>query len=115
MMRGNGSRTGNLISITIIVVAKMILNSKLYSIFCITFIPEQHDSDSVISEYNIRQECKEDELCKYKKYVPKVPMKGNFPDAIGWWKKIRSVSGVFPLVPVVYGNISLGRTDAVLF
>lgn len=46
----------------------------------------EHESDSVLSETDIRQECKE-ELRKYKKCIPKVPSKGNFPDPIAWWKK----------------------------
>jgi hypothetical protein len=46
----------------------------------------EHESDSVLSETDIRQECKE-ELRKCKKYIPEVPSKGKFPDPIAWWKK----------------------------
>jgi hypothetical protein len=45
-----------------------------------------HESDSVLSENDIRQECKE-ELRKYKKCVPRVPTRNKFPDPIAWWKK----------------------------
>ena len=37
------------------------------------------DSDSVLYATNIRQGCK-DELCKYKGYVPRVPIRNRFPD-----------------------------------
>jgi hypothetical protein len=37
------------------------------------------DSDSVLYATDIRQGCK-DELCKYKGYVPRVPIRNCFPD-----------------------------------
>jgi hypothetical protein len=46
----------------------------------------EQDDNSLSSEYSIREECK-DELRNYKRNVARVPMKGKFPDAIGWWKK----------------------------
>jgi len=46
----------------------------------------EQDDNSLSSEYSIREECK-DELRNYKCNVARVPMKGKFPDAIGWWKK----------------------------
>lgn len=72
----------------------------------------EHDLDSVFSEDDIRQDCKE-ELHKYKKCVPKVSMKGKFPHAIAWWKKYEKH---FPhLDALAHKYLSIQATPALCF
>ena len=67
------------------------------------------DSDSVLSATDIRQGC-EDELLKYKRYVPRVPIRNRFPDPIAWWKKYGKR---FPsLAALAYKYLSIQATSA---
>ena len=67
------------------------------------------DSDSVLSATDIRQGC-EDELLKYKRHVPRVPIRNRFRDPIAWWKKYDTR---FPrLAALAHKYLSIQATSA---
>ena len=67
------------------------------------------DSDSVLSATDIRQGC-EDELLKYKRCVPRVPIRNRFRDPIAWWKKYDTR---FPrLAALAHKYLSIQATSA---